>query len=252
MTKEQIEFLKGLQHELLTQDNLATRDVMYAIQEDDIFTGVEYGYSDDYRLVVDGDMIYSTVSEVIKDGLTSDETEAELKELEDDDLEGAQRILREADYDARIVGVYEDEAFKLKNGEAVFFTKKSAENYLKRQSHHHKNGRIYGISAFNNPEICELREIIMNTDWDLMSKKIEQSKSDEAKTRTIMFYDDEDYDVFAETNAPKEVIKEALKHRDEIRKQDDSDYESDFEIVQEYVNEKGYIFEEIGLETYNW
>lgn len=62
--------------------------------------------------------------------------------------------------------------------------------------------------------------------------------------RTIIFRDDEGQgDIYIQTTAPKEVIEEALMYRDELREKNQIDtYE--FDIIQEYINKKGYIFKE--------
>lgn len=75
------------------------------------------------------------------------------------------------------------------------------------------------------------------------------------ETRLINLYDC-DTDFLVETDAPEEEIRKALDHKNEMLINDDPDFRSDFEEMQEYLQSKGYYFEQIGyiedLEGYNW
>lgn len=64
--------------------------------------------------------------------------------------------------------------------------------------------------------------------------------------------DDEYGKTIIETNAPSFLIKEAIAYRDMVLL-NDLPICSDFECIQEYIEEKGFSFEEIYVkESYNW
>ncbi len=73
--------------------------------------------------------------------------------------------------------------------------------------------------------------------------------------RTINLFDDST-NYLVETNAPKEEIKKAVQHKNEMLVNDDPNFRSDFEEMQDYLWKKGYYFESIGyvedIEAYNW
>ena len=169
MNKEQINFLENLKEEILTQDNLATRDVMFAVLE----TKERYDIDDDccdYQAMVgDGDTVYRDIDDVIDN---FPDFEEELKGL---DLEDACYYLAEQGYDVRMCGVKEVEEFNFMNGQSVFFTSKACKEFIKNNKHNLSSPVCYGISSWNNPEMNALREIIISTDWD----KLDESKEKE-------------------------------------------------------------------------
>lgn len=73
--------------------------------------------------------------------------------------------------------------------------------------------------------------------------------------RVINLHDDHT-DYLAVTNAPREIIEEAVEYKNEMLAKDDPLFRSDFEEMQEYVRSKGYKLEEIGyvqdFDTYYW
>lgn len=60
-------------------------------------------------------------------------------------------------------------------------------------------------------------------------------------------------ELFITTNAPSYLIKEAINYRDMVL-ENDLPFCSDFDCIQEYINEKGFTFEEINVsdESYYW
>lgn len=60
-------------------------------------------------------------------------------------------------------------------------------------------------------------------------------------------------DIYIKTNAPKEEIQKALSHRCDMREQMLYDDVCDFEIIQNYLQEKGYSFYDFDIEEkYYW
>ena len=74
-------------------------------------------------------------------------------------------------------------------------------------------------------------------------------------TRIINLFDD-DTNFLVKTNAPKEEIRNAITHKNQMLENDDPGFRSDFEEMQEYLWNKGYDFEQIGyvdeIEGYCW
>lgn len=75
------------------------------------------------------------------------------------------------------------------------------------------------------------------------------------KVRLINLFDSET-DFLVETNAPVEEIKKAIKHKNEMLINYDPSFRSDFEEMQDYLNSRGYYFEQVGyvneIESYEW
>ena len=72
------------------------------------------------------------------------------------------------------------------------------------------------------------------------------------ETRTIKLYDDYG-DLFITTNAPSFLIEEAIKYRDMVLTYD-LPFVSDFDCIRDYIQEKGFNFDEIKVadEKYYW
>lgn len=70
--------------------------------------------------------------------------------------------------------------------------------------------------------------------------------------RIVVFRDYGDR-AYIETDAPSEEIEDAIAYKDELL---DSDVEidSEFDVVQKYLQERGYYFEEVveDVEEYWW
>ena len=73
--------------------------------------------------------------------------------------------------------------------------------------------------------------------------------------RMINLFDDEN-NLLVQTDAPAEEIRNALDHKNQMLIDDDPSFRSDFEEMQEYLWNKGYIFEQVGyvedIEGYYW
>ena len=73
--------------------------------------------------------------------------------------------------------------------------------------------------------------------------------------RTILFkdYNGKEEVICISTNAPKEEIKKALQFKNEVVCTEEFMHLCDFEIIQNYLEEKGYIFYAFDTdEIYYW
>ncbi len=197
MNKEQINFLKNLKEEILTQDNLATRDVMFAVLETKEHYNIDSDCCDYQVMVGDGDTVYRDIDDVIDN---FPDFEEELKDL---DLEGACDYLFNEGYDVRICGVKEVEEFNFMNGQSVFFTSKACKEFIKNNKHNLSSPVCYGISSWNNPEMNALREVIISTDWD----KLQDSDYSLRKNNVKMLIDAIEYQGEKMSNVQKQILE---------------------------------------------
>ena len=74
-------------------------------------------------------------------------------------------------------------------------------------------------------------------------------------TRIINLFDD-GTNFLVETNAPEEEIRNAIAHKNQMLENDDPSFRSDFEEMQDYLQNKGYTFNSFGyieeIEGYYW
>lgn len=74
------------------------------------------------------------------------------------------------------------------------------------------------------------------------------------ETRIINLFDC-DTNFLVETNAPEEEIENAIAYKNDLLENDEP-ISSDFEAMQEYLMDKGYIFDSVGyvneIESYLW
>ena len=74
-------------------------------------------------------------------------------------------------------------------------------------------------------------------------------------TRIINLFDNET-NFLVETNAPEEEIRNAIAHKNQMLENDDPSFRSDFEEMQDYLQNKGYTFNSFGyieeIEGYYW
>jgi len=71
--------------------------------------------------------------------------------------------------------------------------------------------------------------------------------------RIIVLRDWHDGDIYVETNAPEEEIRNAIYYKDNVRENGNEENYTDFEIMQQYLEEKGYYLNDsVELEIYGW
>lgn len=122
-----------IQRELKTQDNLATAEPIYVVQEEVTIYGLDLNYCDDYLYLHCDGFEYKDEQALIDDELSVD----------DDCIEktGYRREWRDI---------------------TCCFTRKGAENYIKINGHNHKKTRIYVKSLRRNWEMIEIRNLLLS------------------------------------------------------------------------------------------
>lgn len=197
LTKEDVEFLKDLQKELNTQDNVCQSDPRYwVIKGTEKVYHIEY--ADGYELVnSEYDVLADTmkgICEYINENLLEEinETSGEeytveyesglfcydkiivkwnspdygfeqTKELED--LNDVKNWLFEQGYDDYNVVSYKivDKIYE----NTMFLTQIDAENHLKANYYHYSDdAHTYAMTAWRNPRMETLVKLLQKTDWD--------------------------------------------------------------------------------------
>lgn len=172
MKKEDIEFLRELQHELNTQETDGqaaprywgieeTRE--YACAEGD---GEPYIYSYDadcrYNLIDYVEKIIEEIEELSEDTVRYEELKDEWEFVDIDNVDNvvdfANTYLRNP-YKQDFVG-WIDERRELSDATGCFLTKRAAKQYLDKNYYHHNNGHTYAMTAWRNPEFERLLNIL--------------------------------------------------------------------------------------------
>ena len=180
MKKEDIEFLKELQHEMLTQDHVCQANPRFWVVMQEI---KDYWVNDD----ADGIFIYSCQDgESVFEGGIEEVTEW-IKELDDvkdckfdvcyveftyeeeefaiGDANELQRFLDEYDKDNYSVGEYRIREEIVPN--TMFLTLRECKEHIKSNSYHYNKPHSYAMTAWRSPKVQRLYEILEKTDWDI-------------------------------------------------------------------------------------
>jgi len=178
MKKEDIEFLKELQHEMLTQDHLCQANPRFWVVKQDV---TDYWVNDD----ADGIFIYSSQAgdSVFEGGL--EEVTEWIKKLDNienckfdvcyvefvyeeeefaiGDASDLQSFLDEYDKDNYSVGEYRTREEIVPN--TMFLTLRECKEHIESNSHHYNKPHSYAMTAWRSPQVQRLYEILEKTDW---------------------------------------------------------------------------------------
>lgn len=184
MNKESINFLKTLQQQMLTQDNCGLANPRFWVVAQEVKT---YGINEDCG--IDGtEVIYE--GEIIGESL-KDMYECLIYDFEEDELniqyidtsykpyiliDGKEEIKEledlvdymhnELGYDSSLYTVnYKIEQKIMEN--TMFLTLDECKRHIECNKHHYHNDPYpYAMTAWRSPQVKELFDILMNTDWD--------------------------------------------------------------------------------------
>lgn len=180
MKKEDREFLKELQHEMLTQDNVGQANprfwaIMQEVRDywvDDNIDGMFVYSSNDGEAVFEGEL--EELTEWIKelDGVEDCKYDVCYVEFNYNDEEYAigdtddlQNFLNEYDKDNYSVGNYRVREEIVPN--TMFLTLRECKEHIKANSHHYnKTAHPYAMTAWRSLQVQRLYEILENTDWE--------------------------------------------------------------------------------------
>lgn len=186
MDKKDIEFLRELRNEMLTQetDYQAAPRFWVIMQEEK-----EYNISDDTgNIFIASDYEGESLFEGV---FCSDEFRKWFKEFVEKETESKVVITDESDLgfefedcEYYLTDIEEVEEFLIDNcnvdltigyyrmrnvikEDTLFITKKEAEKHLKQNSHHYNNtAHTFAMTAWRSPQVERLLKILENTEWE--------------------------------------------------------------------------------------
>ena len=182
MKKDDIEFLKNLREEMLTQDTCCQASPRFWVV---MQTTREYGISEEYDF--DGTVIVDDEGEACSNDIESmyeymhdtldidcrlDEMVPEGKViLVDDDvhvLENEEDVIEwikdNTGYDYLDLVTYKDKEVIVPD--TLFLTKRECEEHIKANSYHYNKPHPYAMTAWRSPQVEKLFEILESTDWE--------------------------------------------------------------------------------------
>lgn len=169
ITREDIDFLQKLQHELNNQTTDDTADpVFWGVMEEKQMPAYS-GCGDVYLYYAD-EVYYDTDIDALKNAIKKDLIDNEL--LDDDehdlinDIESlcdAYDIMQEYDIDAELGEYQMQDVLSQETG--AFLTKKACEKYILTNAHNLKKPRTYAMTANRNYELETLLKILKNADF---------------------------------------------------------------------------------------
>lgn len=165
MKKEDIDFLKNLQNELLTQTNDGNADPVYWGIIEDVEVSTPEGCGDIIKIYHDGDLYsISDYKELLLayDVYEEDEVEINNCNYADDLIEIAKEISDYHKYDY-IVETRIEHRITTQTG--CFLTKRACKKHIEKNDYHYNNPRTYAMTAWRNPEFERLINIIKVLDF---------------------------------------------------------------------------------------
>jgi hypothetical protein len=182
MKNEDREFLKELQHEMLTQDTVCQADPRFWVV---MQTVRDYWVEDN----VDGICIYDTyAAESVFEGDQEEKLAIWIKENFDVVVKceydrGFLEIVCEDDNEFSISGMSEIKDFldEYASGQysicnyrdreeiaqdTMFLTLRECKEHIEANHYHYKNPHSYAMTAWRSPQVERLYKILQNTDWD--------------------------------------------------------------------------------------
>ena len=180
MKKEDIKFLKSLQHEMLTQDNVGQASPRFwVVMQTERMYGIEDGYG------VSGSEVlyeYESIAESFYDLLEWTKENCEDLYIEDDggdihvydcdnelidivyDMEDLLNLLNDKIGGFTTVNYRDIEKIK---EDTMFLTLRECQDHIKANKHHYNStAHPYAMTAWRSPQVKRLYEILENTNWD--------------------------------------------------------------------------------------
>lgn len=174
MKKEDIEFLKELQHELNTQDNCGQAEPKYwgIMERKTVYVPEDCG--DEVMFFLDGcdenftmDSLIQYIQENYYDEMTTGERSEWKDLLESEPTPWEMKNFLEDNVIipcVRYVDVEEQDVLSQTTG--CFLTKKAAQEYIDRFGYNHSSPRTYAMTAYRNFELEHLLNILKTIDLD--------------------------------------------------------------------------------------
>ena len=186
VTDEQHEFLMNLSKEMNTQDNRATARVMFTVFQKKKIYGLDGDYTDNTVIIEEDDAEDSLTWEDVIDRINDrnedldeveDKEEFVLLECYHHDKHMCEECIKDKNWGAfdlpdgfKEIGYAVQDMVYVDN----FFSEKAAKAHIKQNHYHYEEPYVYGTSAWRNPEIETLQEILKSIN---PVKKEETSKA---------------------------------------------------------------------------
>ncbi|WP_168389485.1 hypothetical protein [Acinetobacter indicus] len=154
--------------------NCSTANPIWMVQEKKITYGMDSGYADESKWIIDGDYEYVSAQELFDgldaavkhevNGYSVKEHDELFNDLEEDDQdEILETVASELNYDWSKFYYVEDWV----NVQA-FLTRHDADRFIKRQSHHYGELRVYVESLWRSPQLKDLVQAILDGELKLI------------------------------------------------------------------------------------
>jgi len=181
MKKEDIEFLKKLQHEMLTQDTVCQADprfwvVMQTVRDywvNDNVDGICIYDKDGSESVFEGeleelpDWLKENFDEIVKceyDGIAIEIVCEDENEYLIGDIAETENFLEEYAHGLYSICNYRDREEIVAN--TMFLTLRECKEHIKRNGYHYNKPHSYAMTAWRSPQVEKLYKILQDTDWD--------------------------------------------------------------------------------------
>lgn len=181
MNKEDIEFLKQLQHEMLTQDTVSQANprfwvVMQTVRDywvDDDIDGICIMIKNAAENVFEGDLDvlvnwikenFDNVKECSYDYGWIDIICEDEKEYYTNDISEIREFLEEYSPDTYSVCYYRDREEIAQD--TMFLTLRECNKHIENNKHHYTKPHSYAMTAWRSPQVARLYKILEQTNWD--------------------------------------------------------------------------------------
>jgi len=182
ISKNDIEFLINLQHELNTQDNDCNADPVFwgIMQKSEVAAypgcGSELSIRYDGKVYHDDKDDLKELTELLLEELSEYDISDEINELIT--INDYCDLMTYHDLDAEIME--SDIADELCTSTGAFLTKKAAKEYIQKFSYNHKKPHTYAMTAYRNFELEHLITILKDTDFGKLLKIISEEEQQNA------------------------------------------------------------------------
>jgi hypothetical protein len=170
VTDEQHEFLMNLSKEMNTQDNRCTARVMFTVFQKKKVYGVDPEYTDDTEIIEEDDPedtlewidVINRVNNMNED-VDEDDDDFILMECYHHDKQTCEECVKDENWGSfSLPDGFKEIGYVVNNMVYVdnFFSEKAAQAHIDQNHYHYKEPYVYGTSAWRNPEIETLQEIL--------------------------------------------------------------------------------------------
>lgn len=182
MDKKDVNFLKNLQCQLLTQPTDGNRNPRFwGISYDELIWGMDPEYADGWFVysgenvctVGEPDNLQSVMDELLDpDGYGLDKEDFENWDVTDieDVVKAANEVLSVFPSHVPLTLIWYKKIRRVSKN-ALFLTKRACQEHIQRYSHRYQNPHTYVMTASDCPEYEQLLKILAKTDWDQFAEK---------------------------------------------------------------------------------